>query len=323
MNKKIGLLVCVSLFTGLALLTLPVIRTHADENKDQGNSSRNGSSDKDNKHDKKNRDDIRAVGSTLEVHISDNGIALVRGAKVTAVSGSIVTASTVWGATTLSWTVMSDTTTNLLRRSGGKSNLSEFSVGDFISFQGPLNLNSANLTVNAKILKNWSVQKKNASLIGKILSLGANSFVLAVEEHGQITVALAQAVSISKNDRDVVFSDLHSGDKVSASGVFDETSKVLTASKVKIYMDKTAVEHVFEGTLKAVSGTTLPTSFTLTLNERTDVTVNVPLGISVVGKTYLGVSLADFRVGDKVRVWGLREGATIDATVVRNVSLPR
>ncbi|MDO8482637.1 MAG: hypothetical protein Q7S86_02350, partial [bacterium] len=272
----------------------------------------------------KDKNDHRSVGSKLEIHISDDGMALVRGAKVTAIAGNVISASTVWGSTSLLWTIQSDSATNVIRRSGGQSNLSEISIGDFVSFQGKLVTTSGNLTVNAKILKNWSVQKKNVSFIGKVLSLGANSFVLSADEHGQVTVNTASAV-ITKNDAAVTLAVINIGDKVMAKGLFDETLRVLSADKVKVYVDKASEQHVFEGKLKAIAGTTLPTSITLTLgdDDNKDVTVNIPAGISIVGRFYLTVSLSDFKVGDKVRVWGLREGTTIDATVVRNVNLPR
>ena len=49
--------------------------------------------DKNEEHEKE-RKEIKATGSTLEVHISDNGKVLVRGAKVTSVSGSTINATT-------------------------------------------------------------------------------------------------------------------------------------------------------------------------------------------------------------------------------------
>ena len=57
----------------------------------------------------------RSVGSTLEVMISDNGKAVVRGAKVTDVSGSTITAQTMWDASSITWTVRTDGDTDFLR----------------------------------------------------------------------------------------------------------------------------------------------------------------------------------------------------------------
>src|SRR5262245_18507273 len=85
------------------------------------------------------------VGSTLEVHISDNGKVLVRGAEVTAVKGGTITAANTWGSANMTWTVNTTADTHFVRKNGGASAINEVSVGDFISFQGMLVTTSANL----------------------------------------------------------------------------------------------------------------------------------------------------------------------------------
>ena len=323
MNKKIGLLIAVVLVTTLTLIVAPTVQAYTNGDDAHNDSSQRSDNTKGAENERKNRSDLRAIGSTLEVHIADDGKVVVRGAKVTAISGNTISASTVWGLTTLSWTITSDAFTHFLRHSGGQSALSEISVGDFVSFQGQMITTGANLSVTATVIKNWSVQKKNVSFIGKVITFGTNTFLMGTDEHGLITVNVAGAVPVSKDSTTASFATIHIGDKVSVGGVFDEVSKILTASKVKIYADKTAEQHVFEGLLKTIAGITLPASFTLVLNENTTLNVVVPVGVSIVGRTYLGASLADFKTGDKIRVWGLKESSTIDATVVRNVSLPR
>lgn len=275
-------------------------------------------------NEQKTRQELKAVGSTLEIHIFDNGKVLVRGAKVTAVSGNTVSATTAWSSTSIAWTVATDGSTEFVRRSSGQSGVSEITVGDYISFNGDLVATGSGFTVNASVLKNWSTQqKKSASFIGKVLSLGTNSFVLTAEEHGNVTVGVTSTTSFTKGDSNAAFGDIHVGDKVLASGIFNNALLTLEATKIKIYVDKNAEQHTFEGSLKTLPGAALPTYFVLTLSENTDVTVNLPVGISIVNKSYLVAALSDFRTGDKIRVWGLQAGSTIDATVVRNTNLPR
>ncbi len=307
-NKLFGAVLGTMLIAGLALAVAPATPAHAEDN---GNNN------------KERENTAHAVGSTLEVHIFDDGSVLVRGAKVTSVSGSVIYATTAWGSASMPWTVNTDGATEINRRFGGRSSVSEVSVGDYLSFRGNLVMTSAGLTVQAKIIKDWSVQRKNGSFIGKVSSVGTGTFVLASDEHGQATVSVTSTTVITKGDAAATFADIHVGDKVMAGGLFNNVSRVLDADKVKIYVDKASEQHVFEGTLKAIAGTGVPVSLTVTLNDTTDVTVNVPVGISVVGRLYLGASFADFHVGDKIRIWGLREGMKIDATVVRDVSLPR
>jgi hypothetical protein len=317
MNKKLlGILAGVALLASFAAVLPGAL---ADNNKNT-NGGNDGGGDK-------TRSELKAIGSTLEVHIYDNGAVLVRGAKVTAVSGNTISATTALGGTNLNWTVSTDSSTQFVGHSGGQAGVAAISVGDFVSFNGNLVASTAGLTVNAKTLKDWSgqaqTQMKNASFIGKVVSLGSSSFVLAAEEHGNVTVNVIATTAFMKGDANAAFGDIHVGDKVLASGIFNNTSLALDASNVKIYVDKNVEQHTFEGTLKAIAGTTAPTSFTLTSANGADLTVNVPVGISVVNKLYLAAALSDFAVGDKVRVWGLEVGTTVDATVVRDTNLPR
>ena len=196
--------------------------------------------DNDNKgHDQR---EARMLGSTLEVHINDDGKVLVRGAKVTAINGNAISATTSWGNALLTWTVNVDGNTEFIPRSGGAVNLGEVAVGDTVSFQGQLATASGGLVVNAKVVKDWSI------------------------------------VAAQNQPR------------------------------------------VFEGTLKSLAGTTVPTSMVLTVGN-VDYTVNIAANISVLNNLWLTTSLANFRVGDRVRVYGALSGTTINASVVRDTSI--
>lgn len=99
----------------------------------------------------------RAVGSKLEVAISDNGRVIVRGAEVTEISGDRIQARTEWGATTLTWRVDTDSDTDFVMKSGSGSELTDVSIGDYVSFSGQVDESEATLTVDADAVKNWSV----------------------------------------------------------------------------------------------------------------------------------------------------------------------
>jgi hypothetical protein len=55
-------------------------------------------------------------GTAVQVVISDPGTVLVRGAKVTAVSGSVITAQTTWSGVTLTWSVNTSSTTKFYNK---------------------------------------------------------------------------------------------------------------------------------------------------------------------------------------------------------------
>lgn len=107
----------------------------------------------------KERTSVKAAKGmpSLEVHLTADGKALVRGAKVTAVSTSTITATTGWGSSTILWNVATDSETKFIERSSGKSAIADIKVGDTISFQGKLDTSiAAPLTVRASAVKNWS-----------------------------------------------------------------------------------------------------------------------------------------------------------------------
>src|SRR5258706_9486282 len=74
----------------------------------------------------RNAKEAHNLGSTLEVHFFDSGKVLVRGAKVTSVSGNTVNASTAWGSVNFNWAVNVDPNdSKVVRKFGGVSSISE------------------------------------------------------------------------------------------------------------------------------------------------------------------------------------------------------
>ena len=161
----------------------------------------------DNKENKDNKEksyveELKRTGAGPEVQIKTNGSDLIRGAKVTGVSGNSFSANVTWGLATLTAMVNTDGTTEFIRKYGGKSSLAEFTVGDIVSFQGTVNTSvNSPITVQAKAVKNWSIQKKNASFTGTVQStdVGSQTFVLTAKEKEGLT--LLQSLLPSKSYR--------------------------------------------------------------------------------------------------------------------------
>lgn len=280
----------------------------------------------DNDHDQQNRE-ARRAGTTLEIHVTDSGKVLVRGAKVTGVTGSVVTATTAWGNAVATWTVNTGSTTQLVRRYGGAmTSLSEITIGDFVSFSGTIATGATSpFVVDAKVLKDWSIQKKNATFEGTITSVdGANSsFVLTSNNRGAVTVKVATTTEIKKDSTSGTFADIIAGLRVTATGLYNNVNSTLEATHVKV---KTAnpvqtQATTIEGTLVSLAGTTAPTTFTMQ-SRGTTYTVSVATTTSVLNRNWLSATLSQFVVGNTVRVYGvINPDATVQATVVRNTSI--
>ena len=115
------------------------------------------------------------VSSSVSANINPSGHVLVRGATVTGVSGNTVTATTLWNSTTLTWTVLTASSTEVLGKNGDdKRNaltLADIKVGDTVNFQGTLSAGTG-LTVTARVLRDLSVVKPVKPVLQKDIFQG-------------------------------------------------------------------------------------------------------------------------------------------------------
>lgn len=172
----------------------------------------------------------------FEIHIIDNGNTLVRGAQVTAISGNTITATTALGSTTLSWLVKVNGATDFIHKYSGTSSLADVSIGDQLSFSGKIDTTASQLTVNAKVIKNWSVGESRATISGTIdsVNVSQNTFVLVGKKQATTTVAVSGSTSIWKNGATTTFSSLIVGNILKVSGIFNSQNKILTAEKIVV-----------------------------------------------------------------------------------------
>ncbi len=279
---------------------------------------------------KKHEEEAKAVGSTLEVHITNNGKVLVRGAKVTAISGNVITANTLWGSANMVWVINSDTAkTKHVRRFGGSSTISEIAIGDFLSFQGVLVTATASpLTVDATIIKDWSNQKKNANFEGTVSSVTGTSFLLATKKSGNVTVNTTATTSIIKKIGDHnpeiagVFADITVGSKIQTSGVLNNLTNILDANKVVI-KNQVAVIPAPQvvGVIKTIAGTTAPTTFVFT-SGGIDYTAKVSATTTLFTNSNVATTLTSFVIGQNVQVFGtVNADLSIDSPSIKNLSL--
>ena len=112
------------------------------------------------------------------------------------------------------------------------------------------------------------------------------------------------------------------GDLIDAKGSLSQTGGSLSVRTTEI-TDRSAMRsqaQVLEGTLKALSGTSVPATLTVTIKD-IDYQVKVATDTAVLTSTWTRVSLTNFALGNTIRVYGTVSGNSIDATVVRNTSI--
>lgn len=135
----------------------------------------------------------------------------------------------------------------IIRRFRSNSDLAEFSPGDIINVFGYLDKDN-NYLVHAEIVRNMSVQRKDAAFKGTIESITPpDTFVMKTKERGSQTVIVSANTKIIIAGEEVVcitapcpplpprtgsFSDLKVGQKVRVRGIWDRTLSRIQAKLV-------------------------------------------------------------------------------------------
>lgn len=124
-------------------------------------------------------------------------------------------------------------TTKLIRGFGGKSNLTEFSVGDKIMVFGKFT-DSSQTTINANTIRNLSIQKRRGAFFGKVTSHNTDNFVMETLERGTQMVYFGTAKFVNRKEVNIFYSDVKVGDRVRVKGVWDKTlNKINEVTQIK------------------------------------------------------------------------------------------
>ncbi|MDO8575876.1 MAG: DUF5666 domain-containing protein [bacterium] len=185
-----------------------------------------------------------AIAQRVEVAINASGNVLVRGAKVTGISGNTLTVTTTAGASTLSWAVTTDGSTTFVTSAGSGSSFAQISVGDTVSFAGILT--GTGLSVKASAVKDWTVGVNQRSISGTVASInGTNTSLVLGNGNGKdndndkddktrATIQFTGSTLIVLNGATSTFASIQTGDQVKATGTMNEGGTVLTATSVTV-----------------------------------------------------------------------------------------
>jgi hypothetical protein len=112
--------------------------------------------------------------------------------------------------------------TQILRKFGGKSNLSEYSVGDEVMVIGKFT-DDTKTAIDAKVIRNLSIQKRRGAFFGTVLTKETNSFTMQTLKLGVQTIYFDSAKFIKRNEETMTYADLKLGHRVRIKGVWDKT----------------------------------------------------------------------------------------------------
>ncbi len=266
--------------------------------------------------------------SASEIHILPNGTFTAKNVLVFQKSGKNFFCRVLWGNSFVRLMVLVHDDTVITTNHGGKMTVDTIADKDILTIEGTLGESNESIVVHATKIKDQSSNTEQKTFSGSIKSVNpaGGSFVLTSKEMGVVTVALGTAndVPIKKGARTVSISELKMGDKVlSVSGPYTFTNTTLVASALEVYQDpKVFVAKDWTGTLKNLSGTSLPVTAVITVSG-IDYTVYLPAAATVSNKAKVSVALARVTAGDTVTVRGSIRKINlteIDATSLRDLS---
>ncbi|MFA5770326.1 MAG: hypothetical protein WC894_02425 [Patescibacteria group bacterium] len=123
--------------------------------------------------------------------------------------------------------------TQILRKFGGKISLSEYSVGDEVVVFGKFT-DDTKLIIDAKTVKNNSIQKRKGAFFGKVTVKNSDNFVMETLERGTQTVYFGTAKIVDRRETNISYSDIKVGDRIRAKGVWDKTlNKISEVTQIK------------------------------------------------------------------------------------------
>lgn len=111
--------------------------------------------------------------------------------------------------------------TQISRKFGGKSNLSEYSVGDEVTVIGKFT-DETKTAINAKIIRNLSIQKRRGAFFGKVTIINSDNFIMETSERGTQTVYFGTAKIVDRREKSISYGDIKIGDRVRVKGLWDK-----------------------------------------------------------------------------------------------------
>lgn len=150
----------------------------------------------------------------------------ISGAKVTAKTDTTLTIEKD-GKT---YTVNFDSKTQLRRRFWGKSTLDEFSVGNIVNVIGRWT-DDTHTAINARLVRNISIQKRFGVFFGEVKSLLGTGWVMSTksENRADQTVTVSSETKFeNRRGETITQAEVQVGHKVRVRGLWDRTLNTVT-----------------------------------------------------------------------------------------------
>ena len=161
----------------------------------------------------------------LRDFLTNKGRAAIGSGTISAISGTTLTVKAKDGK---QFTILTDTKTQFRRRFWGKSSLSEMNVGDMVNVIGRWT-DDAKTTIQARLVRDLSIQKRNGTFFGTVQSVSASGFVMQTLKRGTLTVTTSASTKfVNRKGETIAKGDVIVGHKVRVGGLWDSKLNTLT-----------------------------------------------------------------------------------------------
>lgn len=269
---------------------------------------------------------VAHADTVSEISITRDGLFSAKKLSVIQKSGTNLFTRASWDQAFIRVIVLVNASTTISKNHGERILGSDIKEGDLLDVDGTLSTGADSILVNAVKIRDISQEKESQTISGIVQGINGaeRSFILPNKSFGNTKVVVSASVHIQKGARSIEFDDVSAGDRIlSAPGTYDYVTNTLSASALEVYQEKTMfTPRNFQGTLKNISTTTLPSVMTVNV-QGTDYNVYLTDKSAVLKKNRGATTLVRFVAGDAVRIYGkIRQTnfSEIDAEIVRDLN---
>lgn len=158
---------------------------------------------------------------------------------------------------------------------------------------------------------------QHSTILGQITSISDSTLKISVKDKEYtVNVDAADDIIVNRVWDKINLSDIKIGDTVNVIGTKADT--VIDAKLVRDLSVPPFTEITINGGVTAVSGSTI----TVKANNGTSYTVNIEVSDILVNRIWDKINISDIKINDRVMVYGTVSSTTIDAKLVKDLSLP-
>ena len=166
--------------------------------------------------------DFATAGGRLKIFLQTH--ASLVNATITGINGTTLTV-TQGGKT---YTVLTDGNTKERRRFWGSGSISEMQTGDTVNVYGTWT-DSMNTTIQAKLVRDVSIQKYNGVFFGTVQTLNSSGWTMTTVERGNQTVTVSSTTKFKdRKGGTLTQSSVAVGHKIRVRGLWDRNANTVT-----------------------------------------------------------------------------------------------